>query len=126
FPVVVAEDDLGGQRGPGDFTRLFTLHVVEIVHTGHEGGIESCLVCGFTGDPGVLVAVARFEPVRIDVVDAELPVRAGEVSLVHHIGIHIGEYGGEVGTFRGDRHSTVDQRSTTDSPADIHGHVVVA
>src|SRR5699024_9006235 len=109
----------------GDFTRLLTLHVVEIVHTGHEGGLESCLVCGFTGHPGVLVAVARFEPVRIDVVDAEPPVRAREVGLVHRLGVHTGQYRGEVGTFRGDRHSTVDQRSTTDSPADIHGHVVV-
>ncbi len=115
--VVVAVEDLAGQRRLGDGPGRLLLHVVPVVHVGHEDEREAGPLGVLTADPRVLVAGGAVEPGRVDGADAQPGVGPRVVGGVHLVGVDRRQDGGEVLPLGGDRHAAVDQRAAADAAA---------
>lgn len=115
--VVVAVEDLSGDRGLGGGPGGLLLHVVPVVHVGDEDEGEAGALGVLAADAGELVAVDRVEPGRVDQAYPQPGVGPRVVGGVHLLGVHRREDGAEVCAPGRDRHTAVDQRTAADAAA---------
>ncbi len=114
---VVAVDDLTAEARLGDLAGSLLLHVLEVVHVGHESGCETRTLGGLAAGAGELVPLGRLEPRLVDVVDTQTGVGAREVLVVHLVRVDRRQDLLEVVALRGDCHTAVDERAAADAAA---------